>query len=311
MLNQSKNWFYKKSIVFYDDASNTFSGMGNVLVEGNALLMHTFGILNTEQIVTILNNSPQNDLSNYQDRIRKFHDNILKTGLVGLKIAFFAKYSTSFTIENSLRLIKILSEFLDTLCLEYRVFSSWDENADDWKAFISDEHVSFVIASTLNVYNENDVQYEFLYDTCKVKKIQVCLIEYLEFVNLGMYSFLIYCDKNENRLDFKADIDAQNRPNANNLDELDREHRDREFPRRYLENEDLRIYFEEDAQQNQNNNPNNNGIQRKNAKKSKEIPDNWEQLDDPNENVNSNESAQQNNIGNDDLSIAIKFGTRK
>ena len=176
MSNRYQAWFYKKTRKTYADISSTFMGLGTVLFDGDALLQH---ILGAEP-----NTHKSSDLaSNLHKAMLKFVAKLAKSGLDRVTLVFFHAHSafTALDSNNNVQVAPGVDRVLEKM--SYAVFTDW-KNDLKWSEFIRHEHISCLVT--------NKSQYELVYMTCMLGKIQVCLLDYFDFTNLGIFSFIVH-----------------------------------------------------------------------------------------------------------------------
>lgn len=192
--NPYKDWFFAKSAKQYADVSEMFAGLGTVLIDGDALLMKLFETDNPLEIAQLIEEASDEKTEAYQNKLKKFINKFNKSGLDSISIFFLHCYS-NYTIadeNNNMSLINGLENIIKNF--KCNIFLNFGQT---WHEFISTGHISFIITSHLNIYKSSEDHFAFIYNTCREKKLQVCLIDYLNFRNLGIFSFLIFNSKDE------------------------------------------------------------------------------------------------------------------
>ena len=206
MSSNYRNWFFTKAVKQYADVSDLFAGLGTVLIEGDALLTKLFEPQIPLEINHLIKEATDEQIEIYRYKLEKFISKLTKSGLDTISIFFLHCFST-YTVNdnnNNMHLLNNLEKIMKNI--KYNLFLSF---GDTWSDFISKNHISFIMTSHLDIYISPDDHFTFIYDTCKKKSIQVCLIDDLEFRNLGVYSFLVFSGKDERERSLKSNQETK------------------------------------------------------------------------------------------------------
>lgn len=166
-----QSW-YLSSWIALRDISDCLSGLGAVLIDGDALIHH-------------LMKSGERDESALRVKHQDFVQKLAMNGLERVVVVFFTKYSKTTTVDENNNILK-LALFGPAL-----MYSSWQDQ--DFLRLVEDEHACSFITSDQNIYNKDGLQFESLHFISKL--IPVCLLDESKFENFETSFFVLDPDR--------------------------------------------------------------------------------------------------------------------
>lgn len=158
-----RNWFFTRIFDFVE-IGYSFSGYGTIIIEGDSLL----------------NYIETNFQSQLNQNLKNFFKKLNECNLAEYRVVFFT---------NKSRCLNYVENF-QQLGIEVDEFSDW--NNDKWMHFINDSNISLFLVSKMNIFKENEDQYNFIYEICVKHRIQVALIDNIIFHNINVFSSIIF-----------------------------------------------------------------------------------------------------------------------